>query len=128
MTMKLFEDLSKNSHWKESVKSNTRENGLEVLLISQFTLDAFFKGAKPDFHKAMSGEEAENLFNSAVERARQLHPKGPDYIKTGKFGAMMEVSIVNDGPVTMIYDYPVTTVNRKGEEIKKINEQIEPNV
>lgn len=105
MTMKLFADNNKKE-WKESLTQNTRENGLELLLVSQFTLDAYFKGAKPDFHKAMGGDNAKKIFDHALATAGKLHPQGESYVKTGQFGAMMSVEIVNDGPVTIIYDYP----------------------
>merc|ERR1711920_441391 len=106
MTMKLFAEPNSNKEWKESLTNNSRENGLELMLVSQFTLDAYFKGAKPDFHKAMGGPSAKEIFDHALETAGKMHPKGPSHVKTGQFGAMMEVGITNDGPVTIIYEYP----------------------
>ena len=128
MTMKLFNETSKDNQtrgapWKESLSSNTRENGLELLLVSQFTLDAYFKGAKPDFHKAMGGDKAESMFNSALATAIKLHPKGETHVKTGQFGADMQVDIRNDGPVTIIYDYP-QTVNRDGNAVAKADQAV----
>merc|ERR1712142_317827 len=115
LTMKLFQDSS-GAHWKESLTLNNKPNGLELLLVSQFTLDAYFKGAKPDFHKAMGGEKAKSIFDHALATAAKLHPKGESHVKTGQFGAQMAVEIVNDGPVTIVYDYP-QNVDKKGHEV-----------
>ena len=104
--MKLFAEKETGKEWKESLTNNNRENGLELMLVSQFTLDAYFKGAKPDFHKAMGGPSAKEIFDYALETAGKMHPKGASHVKTGQFGAMMEVSICNDGPVTILYEYP----------------------
>lgn len=68
-----------------------------LLLVSQFTLAADTgKGMRPSFTRAASPAEGERWFNRVVEIARQRHPK----VETGRFGAHMEVTLVNDGPVT----------------------------
>lgn len=79
---------------------------LEILCISQFTLySKLTKGCKPDFHQAMSGENAKELYNQFLEKLRS------DYdgckIRDGVFGAMMEVHIQNSGPVTIEVESPV---------------------
>ena len=73
----------------------------KVLLISQFTLygDAR-KGKRPSFTQAAPSEKGERLYESLVNGLRE---KGL-IVEKGKFGAHMEVSIVNDGPVTIILD------------------------
>ena len=71
----------------------------EFLVVSQFTLAANCNdGNRPSFDPAAPPEEAEKLYNLFVEQLR----KGPCRVATGKFRAMMEVSLVNDGPVTFI--------------------------
>jgi D-tyrosyl-tRNA(Tyr) deacylase len=68
-----------------------------LLLVSQFTLAAdTMSGLRPSFTPAAAPEEGERLFNHFVASARTRHP----IVETGEFGAMMQVSLVNDGPVT----------------------------
>lgn len=72
-----------------------------ILLVSQFTLYADTKdGNRPDFVKALGYEESEKLYNIFIE---ELSKTDINY-KTGKFGADMKVSLINDGPVTIIID------------------------
>ena len=75
----------------------------DVLIISQFTLygDAG-KGNRPSFIMAARPEEAIALYESFIARMQEL--LGEDKVKVGIFGAMMEVEIINDGPVTIIID------------------------
>lgn len=73
----------------------------EILAISNFTLYANSKkGARPSFIAAMRPEQANELYEMYVELIRQAGIT----VKTGEFGADMEVNIVNDGPVTIILD------------------------
>ena len=73
----------------------------EALVVSQFTLPAkIAKGRRPSFDNAMPGKLAEDLYLSYVEELRKLSIK----TETGEFGAMMNVSLVNDGPVTFILE------------------------
>jgi D-tyrosyl-tRNA(Tyr) deacylase len=68
-----------------------------LLLVSQFTLAAdTSSGMRPGFQTAAPPDVAEPLFNRLVERCRAAHPA----VETGRFGAHMVVSLVNDGPVT----------------------------
>ena len=70
----------------------------EVLVISQFTLFGDTrKGRRPSFEGAAPPEHAEPLYELAVERLREHGIR----VATGRFGAFMEVSLVNDGPVTL---------------------------
>ncbi len=72
-----------------------------VLLVSQFTLAAETKkGLRPGFSTAAVPAEAERLFNIFVEMVRKQHDK----VATGQFGADMQVSLINDGPVTFMLD------------------------
>ncbi|QIE22409.1 D-aminoacyl-tRNA deacylase [Caballeronia sp. SBC1] len=68
-----------------------------VLLVSQFTLAAdTSSGLRPSFTPAAPPEEGRRLFDYFVGQARATHP----IVETGEFGADMQVSLVNDGPVT----------------------------
>ena len=78
------------------------ENGGGVLVVSQFTLLASTrKGTKPSWHRAASPETAVPLYGSFVREMEKLLGRP---VATGKFGAMMEVALVNDGPVTLVLD------------------------
>ena len=73
------------------------DTGGGLLLVPQFTLAADTrKGNRPGFSTAASPAEAERLFGLFCERARAAHPQ----VATGRFGADMRVSLVNEGPVT----------------------------
>lgn len=75
--------------------------GAPVLAVSQFTLYADSKkGRRPSWSKAAPAPVSEPLFNSYVEALRALGLK----VETGVFGAQMQVSLTNDGPVTLILD------------------------
>lgn len=79
----------------------TEING-EILLISQFTLHASTKkGNRPSYIKAAKPEIAIPLYE---ELARELSGQAVTQVKTGVFGAMMQISLTNDGPVTIIID------------------------
>lgn len=68
-----------------------------LLLVPQFTLAADTrKGTRPGFSPAAEPQEGERLFDYLVGRARQTHC----VVQTGAFGAHMQVSLTNDGPVT----------------------------
>ncbi|MCP4992330.1 MAG: D-tyrosyl-tRNA(Tyr) deacylase [Gammaproteobacteria bacterium] len=68
-----------------------------LLLVPQFTLAAETrKGTRPGFSTAASPAEGERLFDYFCQRAKTDHPK----VETGVFGADMQVSLINDGPVT----------------------------
>lgn len=75
--------------------------GAPVLAVSQFTVYADSKkGRRPSWSKAAPAPVSEPLFNSYVEALRALGLK----VETGVFGAQMQVSLTNDGPVTLILD------------------------
>ncbi|KAG0701750.1 D-tyrosyl-tRNA deacylase [Suillus ampliporus] len=85
--------------WKSSVKDIAGE----VLCVSQFTLMAnTTKGNQPDFHRAMSTNASRELYATFLEKMRQLYV--PGRIQDGQFGAMMNVSLTNEGPVTLTLD------------------------
>ncbi|CBQ71068.1 related to DTD1-D-Tyr-tRNA(Tyr) deacylase activity [Sporisorium reilianum SRZ2] len=85
--------------WKRSVV----ELGGEVLCVSQFTLFArTVKGTKPDFHRAMGGNDARVIYEALLKKLGDSYSH--DRIKDGAFGEMMDVSLTNDGPVTILLD------------------------
>jgi D-tyrosyl-tRNA(Tyr) deacylase len=93
--LRIFED--------ESGKLNLglTDVGGELMVVSQFTLygDAR-KGRRPSFTDAARNDTAEELYDYFVFKARDMGL----HTGTGRFGAKMEVSLINDGPVTMLID------------------------
>jgi len=76
------------------------DTGGGLLLVSQFTLAADTRsGMRPGFSTAAPPELAEPVFNRLVAVCRQNHAPG---VETGRFGAHMVISLVNDGPVTFL--------------------------
>ena len=80
---------------------NLEAVGGALLVVSQFTLYAdCHKGNRPSFTKAGAPQMAESLYKRFMERCRQY----VDVVEKGQFGADMKVTLVNDGPVTIILD------------------------
>jgi D-tyrosyl-tRNA(Tyr) deacylase len=74
-----------------------------VLLVSQFTLAADTrKGMRPSFTPAADPETGKRLFDYFVEKVRARHSP----VETGRFGANMQIELVNDGPVTFTLNVP----------------------
>lgn len=75
--------------------------GGEVLIISQFTLYANCrKGNRPSFFNAGEPQMAEELYEYIIQKTKESIP----VVESGKFGAMMQVSLVNEGPFTIVFD------------------------
>ena len=76
------------------------DSGGGLLLVSQFTLAAdTSSGMRPGFSTAAPPAEAERIFAKLLQTCREKHAAG---VETGRFGAHMTVSLVNDGPVTFL--------------------------
>jgi D-aminoacyl-tRNA deacylase len=78
------------------------ETGGELMVVSQFTLHALTKkGNRPSYIHAAGPEKAVPLYEYFIQVLAELSGKPP---KTGIFGAMMDIALINDGPVTIIID------------------------
>ncbi|NPA43248.1 MAG: D-tyrosyl-tRNA(Tyr) deacylase [Chlorobi bacterium] len=81
---------------------SVKDIGGEVLIVSQFTLHAKTKkGFRPSFARAARPETAVPLYEEFI---RKFEETLPGKVRTGRFGAMMQVALVNDGPVTIVID------------------------
>ncbi|XP_035899631.1 D-aminoacyl-tRNA deacylase-like isoform X1 [Anopheles stephensi] len=101
LNLRLFDEPSSGKRWTESVV----DRQLEILCISQFTLYHRLKGNRPDFSRAMQGPAAQQLYGELLNRLREQY--SPQRVQDGRFGAMMQVHIQNDGPVTLEIESPV---------------------
>jgi D-aminoacyl-tRNA deacylase len=95
INLRIFEDQD------GKMNRSLLETGGELLAVSQFTLLADCrKGRRPSFAAAAEPQKATDLYEKFVERVRE---KGVN-VQTGRFRAMMEVALINDGPVTLIIE------------------------
>ncbi|MBP6895232.1 MAG: D-tyrosyl-tRNA(Tyr) deacylase [Pseudacidovorax sp.] len=80
---------------------SVQDVGGGLLIVSQFTLAADVRGGnRPSFTGAAPPDEGRRLYDAFIAQARSLHPE----VATGRFGADMQVHLVNDGPVTIPID------------------------
>ncbi|KAJ6490722.1 D-Tyr tRNAtyr deacylase-like domain-containing protein [Mycena vitilis] len=109
LSLRVFSDHADSSKlWKTNVKDLDGD----ILCVSQFTLMAQTKkGNKPDFHNAMKADESRALYETFLEALHSRQQASTPFISPplndfadGKFGAMMNVSLTNEGPVTFTLD------------------------
>lgn len=91
--LRIFED--ENGRMNRSVM----DIGGKLLLVPQFTLYAHTKKNRPSFHKALAPDRATELFDYFTQKCGELVE-----VETGEFGAFMKVSLLNNGPVTIILE------------------------
>jgi len=97
VNLRIFKDENdKMNNCIDSIKG-------EILIVSQFTLygDAR-KGRRPSYTEALNGDKAEALYERMLSIIKTQYIE--EKIKSGKFGAMMDVELINDGPVTILLD------------------------
>jgi len=95
VNLRIFEDEN------DKMNISLKDIGGQLLVVSQFTLFGDCrKGKRPSYDKAARPEAAEALYERFVERCRSMGVK----TETGKFQAMMQVELQNDGPVTLLLD------------------------
>lgn len=96
----------------EKMNLSIKDINGEALVVSQFTLCGDWqKGRRPSFINAASPERAEQLYNLFVEYMES----GNILTKTGRFGAMMAVSLINDGPVTFVLDSKIKKAKQQSK-------------
>jgi D-aminoacyl-tRNA deacylase len=103
LELRLFPDEEGSDRWQKSVQ----EIGGELLVVSQFTLYGDCrKGRRPSFDRSAIPLLAKDLYEQFVTKLRTSGLK----VETGEFGAMMQVAIENDGPVTLILEREANSV------------------
>ena len=95
INMRIFSDEN------EKMNLSLLDTGFEILIVSQFTLHADTQhGNRPSFTDAAESERANELYRCYIEECKALLTL--DKVREGRFGAMMKVKLINDGPVTII--------------------------
>jgi D-tyrosyl-tRNA(Tyr) deacylase len=102
---KFFDKVSRYKIFKgdsSNLDTSLAQLDAALLIVSQFTLSASTnKGLKPSYHLALEPSQAKNLFDLMIETSKHLSIR----VFFGEFGASMQVSSINDGPYTLIYNF-----------------------
>ena len=106
LKMRLWDTIPKSDVENQKIKSwdsNLMSNKYGIIVVSQFTLYGYMNGNKPDFHHSLGHEKAKKYYEDFIQILKDNYPEG--LVQTGAFGKMMEMDIVNDGPVTLNLEY-----------------------
>jgi D-aminoacyl-tRNA deacylase len=112
--------------WKQSVK----QKQYQCLLVSQFTLYGTVsnKACQPDYKLAMKSEPARALYEQFVQMVRSNYGGNDAHqVQDGVFGVMMDVALVNDGPVTLVLDSRALSNNQSDSDAATSEEATDTN-
>ncbi|EMF14554.1 aminoacyl-tRNA hydrolase [Sphaerulina musiva SO2202] len=119
LKVKLWDDEQGGGKWKK----NVQEINGEVLCVSQFTLLASTKkGNKPSFHASADPTKGKELYDLFFNQVRKLYRE--DRVKDGVFQAMMDVGLVNDGPVSDEPPQEMPTTPCIGLDFSSLDEEV----
>jgi len=119
LACKLWENDS-GAPWRHGLK----QRGLEILCVSQFTLyGKLTKKNQPDYKHAMKAIQAQEMYNMFLELLKSNYES--EKIRDGVFGAYMDVSLVNDGPVTIVIESEAYTKTNQGDKTESTDQKSE---
>lgn len=117
---KLWNNADETRPWRQSV----RQRGYPVLLVSQFTLYATLsKKHQPDYKLAMKSDQARIAYEKFKDMVVSFYDGRANMVHDGVFGAMMDVELVNDGPVTIIIESNPSSEEKETKEEKKSDDK-----
>ena len=115
LAVKLWENDS-GAMWRQHIK----QKEYEILCVSQFTLyGTLSKKNQPDYKLAMKSVQAEEMYSSFLEMLKSGYEV--DKIKDGKFGEMMDVELINDGPVTLVIDSREERIGNRVSSVESLD-------
>lgn len=101
LKLRLFHEPSSESGPGRTYAANLAAAKQDVLLVSQFTLNAVLKSGRPSFHRALGPEKANTLFAEFAKLCQDGLREAECVVKSGIFGSYMQLHLVNDGPFTI---------------------------
>ena len=125
LNIKLWESSASDSEEQPTMtkpwRRHVRQLNYEILCVSQFTLYGTVSTKyQPDYKLAMKTEQARSMYNNFLGLLREGYPTDNCKILDGAFGKIMDVALVNDGPVTMVIDSREETQKRREKEVEII--------